>query len=58
MGQTEEHIRVRRVPVLRDETKAKIIQFAKQHEIEQYGRVVSRHGKPTGQAVRERSLFD
>ena len=49
---------MRRVPVLRDETKAKIIQFATQHEIEQNGRVASRHGKPTGQAVRERSLFD
>jgi len=58
LKQAEEHIRVGRVPVLRDETKAKIIQLAEEYEIEQYGKAVSRHGKPKGQAVVERSLFD
>lgn len=58
MGLTEGHIGAGRVPVLRDETKAKIIPLAEQHEIEQHGKVVSRHGKPKGQAVAERGLFD
>ncbi|MGO8752428.1 MAG: competence protein CoiA [Thermoguttaceae bacterium] len=58
LKQAEEHIRAGRVPVLRDETKAKIIQLAEHYEIEQYGKVVSGHAKPKGQAVMERSLFD
>ncbi len=58
LKQAEEHIRVGRVPVLRDETKAKIIQLAEQHEIEQYGKVVSMHAKPKGQAIKQQSLFD
>ena len=58
LKQAEDHIRAGRVPALRDETKAKIIQLAEQYEIEQYGRVVSRSGKPKGQSVAERRLFD
>jgi len=53
LEQSERHIRAGRIPMLRNETKAKILQLAEQHEIEQYGKVVSRHTKP-----KERSLFD
>jgi hypothetical protein len=58
LEQAEGHIRAGRVPMLRDETKAKIIQLAEQYELKQYGKVVSRQAKPKGQAVVERSLFD
>jgi hypothetical protein len=58
LKQAEGHIRAGRVPMLRDETKAKIIDLARQHEIMQYGKIVSSHGNPKGQAVVERGLFD
>lgn len=58
LKEAEWHIRAGRVPVLRDETKAKIIQLAEQYEIEQYGKMVSRQAEPKRQAVVERSLFD
>jgi Competence protein CoiA-like family len=58
LEQAERHIRVGRVPVLRQETKEKIIQLAEQYEIEHYGKVLSTHAKPKGRGVTERGLFD
>ncbi len=58
LKQAEEHIRLGHVPVLRDGTKAKILQLANQYETQQYGRVVSTLGKSKGRVAVERKLFD
>ena len=54
----EKHIQLGQVPVLRDGTKAKIIQLAEQYETQQYGKVVSTLGDPKSPVVVERKLFD
>jgi hypothetical protein len=53
----EEHIRAGRVPVLKDSTKSVLIEKAKQHEMQTYGRLL-RPETRSGITEPQQSLFD